>query len=138
MSAKSAFHGVSISYSIIGNNLRKARNANSMRQEDLADRLGISPPHYSNCERGKRSISLEMIVAACQILDVTIEQILSGAIVGARISEGNDNQQITAGNRDVILWRQEMKSIQLGCSDLAKEIMLDSCHKIAELDRTRR
>ena len=42
------------------NNLKAARKARGMTQQDMADYLGISLPHYKNIESGERTGSVEL------------------------------------------------------------------------------
>ena len=52
----------------------------------MASRLEISLTHYSNCERGIRKISLEMLLRVCVALDVPLEMLLTGAVDSVAIN----------------------------------------------------
>ena len=69
-----------ISYVSLGRNIRDIRRKRRIRQSEMASRLEISLTHYSNCERGIRKISLEMLLRVCVALDVPLEMLLTGAV----------------------------------------------------------
>ena len=52
--------------------------AADMTQEKLAEMLNISSVHLSNIERGKTSMSLEILVNISKILQVPIDTLLCG------------------------------------------------------------
>ena len=66
-----------ISYVSLGRNIRDIRRKRRIRQSEMASRLEISLTHYSNCERGIRKISLEMLLRVCVALDVPLEMLLT-------------------------------------------------------------
>ena len=49
-------------YYKIGQRIRKYRNAYNLTQEQLADKIGISPTHMSHIETGKTKLSLAVLV----------------------------------------------------------------------------
>lgn len=55
--------------------LRTLRRAAGLTIYDMADRLRISPSHYSLIECGKRGLSHAMAVAICDILQKPIEEV---------------------------------------------------------------
>ena len=120
-----------IDYRRIGRNIMQVRDKKDLRQEDMAEKLGISLTHYSNCERGDRKFALEYLFAICQILDMPFEQMLDGAISGICIVDDAENDdQDTIGK-----WLMEMRYLQYGCSDEAREYMLTACRNLAALDK---
>lgn len=120
-----------IDYRRIGRNIMQVRDKKDLRQEDMAEKLGISLTHYSNCERGDRKFALEYLFAICQILDMPFEQMLDGAVSGICIVDDAENDdQDTYGK-----WLMEMRYLQYGCSDEAREYMLSACRNLAALDK---
>ena len=64
---------------IIGLNVKKYRRAARLTQEKLAEQLEISTVHMSHIECGYVSMSLEILIKLCEILQVTPNHILNGA-----------------------------------------------------------
>ena len=62
----------------------------------MASRLEISLTHYSNCERGIRKISLEMLLRVCVALDVPLEMLLTGAVDSVAISSREKEETANA------------------------------------------
>ena len=61
-----------VSFKAIGRNIRAARTALDITQEEAADRLKISQLHFGRLERGERPISLEMLAQIASVLDVSL------------------------------------------------------------------
>ncbi|KAB7731621.1 helix-turn-helix domain-containing protein [Rudanella paleaurantiibacter] len=60
-----------------GEKIRKLRELKDMKQDIMADRLGISRPAYSDIERGKTQVSNARLKQIADILEVKPEDILS-------------------------------------------------------------
>ena len=60
----------------IGKYIRKARTAKGMRQEDLAEIIGLSPVYVGMLERGEKTASLETLVNIANALDVSSDMLL--------------------------------------------------------------
>lgn len=69
---------MALDYSIIGERLKKARTAKKITQEQLAEKLDVSVAFVSRAERGNVKINLARITQICDILDVSISNILTG------------------------------------------------------------
>ena len=65
----------------IGINIRKARLAKKIRQEDLAEKAGLSANYIGMVERGEKVPSLESFIAILNVLDASADIILSDVIV---------------------------------------------------------
>ena len=65
---------------IIGRNIRNARKAMGMTQEDVAERLGVSTPYIGKLERGERSVNLDRLASLVPILKVPIEILVQGSV----------------------------------------------------------
>lgn len=68
-----------ISYKTIGRNIRAARKAAKLTQEQAAERIGISLLHYGRLERGQRNISLAHLIKTADALDVAVSSLLAEA-----------------------------------------------------------
>ena len=56
---------------ILGQNIRKYRKRASLNQDELAEKLEISPKHLSNIEVGTRFISAKLLERISNILNVS-------------------------------------------------------------------
>ncbi|MGN1422086.1 MAG: helix-turn-helix domain-containing protein [Oscillospiraceae bacterium] len=65
-------------YYAIGQRIRKIRKANSLSQEQLAERVGISVTHMSHIETGNTKLSLEVFSEIAQSLDARADELLFG------------------------------------------------------------
>ena len=71
---------MNISYKVIGNNIRAARNAANLTQEEVAERINMSLLHYGRAERGTRCIPLHQLTRIAEELHVSVETLLRGCI----------------------------------------------------------
>ena len=109
---------MAISAVILGKRLQKARNAKRFTQEYIAEILELTPEHISRIENGKNNVYLHKLALWCDVLDVPIEEILTGAVMPAN----------PAFNR-------QFGEIAQGCSEEAILAMLDVCRRIADVER---
>ncbi|MFW9881894.1 MAG: helix-turn-helix domain-containing protein, partial [Candidatus Thorarchaeota archaeon] len=56
---------------ILGSNIAKYRKTREFTQEELSEKLDISPKHLSNIERGKDFVSASILEKISEILNVT-------------------------------------------------------------------
>lgn len=61
---------------LVGANIRKARLAAGMTQEELAERSGFSQQYISGLERGKRNPTIVSVYEFAQALGVSHEQLV--------------------------------------------------------------
>ena len=95
----------------------------------MASRLEISLTHYSNCERGIRKISLEMLLRVCVALDVPLEMLLTGAVDSVVISSREKEETANAETE----WLA-----QKGCSENVRRCMKLICETLANVDKKNR
>lgn len=62
----------------IGKFIAKCRKNKKMTQQDLAEKLGVTDRAISNWENGKNMPDLSLFKPLCVILDITINDLLSG------------------------------------------------------------
>ena len=123
-----------ISYVSLGRNIREIRRKRRIRQSEMASRLEISLTHYSNCERGIRKISLELLLRVCVALDVPLEMLLAGAVNGVQI--GNREREEAANEETE--WIRDIWLAQKGCSDNVRRCMKLICETLADVDKKNR
>lgn len=68
---------MSINYTVIGANIRKARKKIGFTQEQLAEEINKSSCYISYIENGKKHLSLETLVDISNVLCVSSEALLS-------------------------------------------------------------
>ena len=62
----------------MGARIAEARKRKGFTQEVLAEKMDMSVKHISAVERGKSSFSLENLKKLCDILDVSLDYIVTG------------------------------------------------------------
>ncbi len=67
-------------WKIIGNNIRTIRLSKGFTQEQIAEKLNRSINFVSLIELGKSGMSIETIIAICNILDINSESVFKGLI----------------------------------------------------------
>ena len=61
-----------------GNAVRSTRKANSLTQQELADRASLHRTYIADIERGRRNVSLVNITALARALETTTSKLLNG------------------------------------------------------------
>lgn len=67
-------------YRSIGQNIRKVRKQRKLRQEDLAEKAGISLTYVGALERGEKIPSLETFIAIANALEISADVILCDVV----------------------------------------------------------
>jgi len=67
---------VQVDYRVIGLNISALRHQSQLTQEELAERAGISKQFLGNLERGKAIPSVNTVMALCDALNVTSNDLL--------------------------------------------------------------
>lgn len=65
---------------IVGQNYQKARATNGITQEEVAEKLELSPSYISDIERGKSLGSIHTLISLCNLYKVSPNEILSPII----------------------------------------------------------
>ena len=97
-----------MNYYEIGQRIRKYRKAYSLSQEQLADKVGISPTHMSHIETGNTKLSLPVLVKISKALSVQTDELLF------------DNPQV---NKTILT--EEIINILNSCSPRDMYILID-------------
>ena len=64
----------------LGQNIRKYRVKKGMRQEDLAEKVGLSPNYIGSLERGEKVPALVTFIEITNALDVSADMLLCDII----------------------------------------------------------
>lgn len=59
-------------------NLRLCRLRKNLRQADMADKLNIERQTYCNYENGRRTPSLDMLIAISDVLEMKVDPLIRG------------------------------------------------------------
>lgn len=65
-----------LNFEDIGKNIRDSRIQHHYTQEYVANRIGVNVSHISNIENNRVKVSLTMLVAICNVLNLTVDYIL--------------------------------------------------------------
>ncbi len=65
--------------------LKSLRNQDFKRQEDVADYLNISRQYYSEYERGKRMMPVEVIIKLAKYYETTTDYVLGLSNVRSKV-----------------------------------------------------
>lgn len=108
---------MSIDYASIGDRIRYIRTQKGMSQEELAEFADVSPVYISNVERGEKSVSLKVIIAIANALNVTADTLLIDSITA--LSEKRNGQEFS------VLYdcSKEENDILLRCMSALKSIL---------------
>lgn len=81
-------------YYAIGQRVRKFRKALGLSQETLAEKVNISTTHMSHIETGNTKLSLPVLVALANVLEVRTDDLLYDESPSSRTSSINGITQI--------------------------------------------
>ena len=79
--------------SILGDEIKKARNLQRFSQEDLAERIGVTRQAIINWEKGKAVPDMLTAVKLAEALDVTVEELASTKKVKGPAFYGPDEKR---------------------------------------------
>lgn len=77
---------------VFGSHLAESRRAYGLTQEELANRLGVTPQAVSKWERGTSSPDLKMLSDICKLLGTSADYLL-GTVSGSMTENGDEKVQ---------------------------------------------
>ena len=77
----------------IGKNIREARLALNLRQEDLAERTDLSAKYIGMIERGEKVPALQTLIKIANCLGVSSDLLLSEVLVADKIDTLSDEEK---------------------------------------------
>ena len=116
-----------VSYKTIGQNIRAARKAAGLTQEQIAEQLRMSQLHFGRLERGERPASLEQIALIAQTLRVPLASLLNGCVMEEDFSIHPDDSAQALG--------QSVAELASGCSARARRLMYTLCQAVASSEK---
>lgn len=105
----------------IGERIRKARQSRNMSQQELSAKAGISLPHISDIENGKKSMKLQTFIKIIEALQVSSDSILRADVPGVELlyqSEFSEMiadcspKEIEALKKIILELKQTMRSVK--------------------------
>ena len=85
----------------IGKNIRKYRLEQKMRQEDLAERTGLSTNYIGMVERGEKIPALETFISILNALSISADMVLTDVLnVGYTIKNSILGEKISKLSRE--------------------------------------
>ena len=101
-------------YYKIGMRIRAIRKAKRLSQEALAEKADISVAHMSHIETGNTKMSLAVLVAIAQALDVSTDSILFDSLKNVREAVGDEIVELLQGvpTEQMCVLRDVLKATQ--------------------------
>lgn len=96
-----------LDYKALGNRLKKYRQQKHYTQENLAELANCAVSSVSHAERGTSQPSLQLLVRFCNILDITVDQLLCDSLPIASTTLEKDISELLSGCN-----QQELKIIK--------------------------
>ena len=94
---------------LIGRNIRHYRKANTMTQEQLAEKVGVSTSFCANIERGGRAMSIQVLTKFAQALRVSVDSLVlepneveNAHAENIRSLLSQSNEQVSALAEDIV------------------------------------
>lgn len=85
---------------ILGQNIREIRTNHNLTQDELSEKLNITPNHLSKIENGNVGITVDMIINICNITKCPLASLFKGII---QFSNINDQfELLDARDKDVV------------------------------------
>lgn len=70
-----------LSYEVLGQNVRRAREAAGLTIEEVAEKLEFSTKYVTLVEAGQRTVSLKKFMGFCLVLNVTPSDLLENTYI---------------------------------------------------------
>lgn len=64
---------------VISQNIRNTRKAHGLTQEEIAEKVGLTPEYYGQLESGNKAPSLETLINIAECMHVSIDSLIYGS-----------------------------------------------------------
>ena len=64
----------------VGDNIKRARKLKNLTQKEMAEKLNMTQQQYSRFENGVFELNYSQLIAVCEILDITPNEIFEFGI----------------------------------------------------------
>lgn len=98
MNAKIPVRSAHIDYEHLYERIKMYRKEKNIKQHEIAIQLGYEPANYGKIGRGDRPMSLSVLAEICLILEVPLEEMLKGCLIGGN---WKDAPQISCEKPDI-------------------------------------
>ena len=88
--------------------LRQLRETNNWSQEEMAERMNMSPSGYAKIERGETKLNIEKLQAIAQIFNIDIIDLMTndGKNIIVNINESGENTNTNYSNNNEVLAKE--------------------------------
>lgn len=86
-----------MTFKTVGQNIRKCRIAKNMKQEDLAEKTGLSANYIGMIERGEKCPSLETFISILNALDASADLVLADLLSSGYKTKSSKLREILRG-----------------------------------------
>lgn len=86
---------MSVSYKVIGRHIQEARKRMKLTQREIAEKLNMSDTYYGKIERGECRTNLERLAQISVLLNVPLEDLISGCMENAVPSNADNPQKLS-------------------------------------------
>ena len=88
--------------------LRQLRETNHWSQEEMAERMSMSPSGYAKIERGETKLNIEKLQAIAQIFNIDIIDLMTndGKNIIVNINESGENTNTNYSNNNEVLAKE--------------------------------
>ena len=88
--------------------LRQLRETNHWSQEEMAERMSMSPSGYAKIERGETKLNIEKLQTIAQIFNIDIVDLMTndGKNIIVNINESGENTNTNYSNNSEILAKE--------------------------------
>ena len=88
--------------------LRQLRETNNWSQEEMAERMNMSPSGYAKIERGETKLNIEKLQTIAQIFNIDIVDLMTndGKTIIVNINESGENTNTNYSNNSEILAKE--------------------------------
>ena len=107
---------MSVNFKLIGKRVKEVRTEKGITQADLAERCKTSAQYLSQIENGRKQASLQILVSVAEVLEVSLNELLSG----------NQVNNPAEYQRDVL-------RIFEGCSSYEKRVLFELLRSAKEI-----
>lgn len=115
-----------VSYKIIGQHIKAARQRLDINQAEAAHRCGISTAYYGKFERGDQKPNIDMLGKISQGLGVPFE----GLFIGALIPEAGLNENVPIPAEEYEVFMNELGSLT---DERTKLVLMRLCADVRSL-----
>ena len=90
---------MSVSYKVIGRHIQEARKRMKLTQREIAEKLNMSDTYYGKIERGECRANLERLAQISVLLNVPLEDLISGCMENAVQSSADNPQKLSLASQ---------------------------------------